>query len=51
MAFNLFVVSVSQAFFPGQKRRRGKVQKPFSGLKVAQMLEAREAERQRINEV
>ncbi len=35
----------------GFKRRIRKRQKPFSGLKVAQMLEAREVEEKRINAV
>ncbi len=38
-------------FYSGLKRRAAKKPKPFSGMKVSEMLEAREAERQRINEV
>lgn len=30
---------------------KGKKAKPFSGLKVGELLQARESERQRINEV
>ena len=35
----------------GGKKKNRQRQKPFPGLKVSEMLEAREAERQRINEV
>ena len=35
----------------GQKKKVKKKKKPFSGVLVSQMLAAREAEKQRINEV
>jgi hypothetical protein len=35
----------------GQKKKVKKKKKPFSGVLVSQMLAAREAEKQRINEI